>query len=85
MVRKLNLVRTAENAGKKLSPDQFAESLRHFVEAAQEQGAASKHALADYLTERGIRTPMGKRIWDHDGAGRLVARLKAIDARLGAE
>jgi hypothetical protein len=63
----------------KLTADQFAESLRPLVEQARGQGITSRHALADYLTERGIRTAMGKRIWDHDGAGRLLARLKKRD------
>jgi hypothetical protein len=64
----------------KLSPNQFAESLRPVIEEARVQGATSHHAVADYLTERGIRTARGRRIWDHDGARRLLARLKAIDA-----
>jgi hypothetical protein len=81
MARKLDLVRAAERPPEKLSPDQFAESVRPVVEAARHQGITSHHALADYLTERGIRTPMGKAIWDHDGAGRLLARLKRLNAR----
>ena len=73
--------------GQRATPtaDQFAESLRPIVEAARERGITSRHALADYLTSQGVRTPRGKPIWDHDGAGRLLARLRAIDARLGAE
>lgn len=62
----------------KLSPNRFAESLRPAVKAARQQGITSHHGLADYLTERGIRAFKGLRTWDHDSAGRPLARLKKL-------
>lgn len=68
-----------------VTADEFAESLRPIVEQAREMGITSHDKLADYLTEQGVRTATGLSIWGQDAARTLKARLKAINARQGAE
>jgi argininosuccinate lyase len=60
---------------------QFAESLRPIVEEARAKGITSHDRLADYLTEQGVPTATGHRIWGLDAARKLKARLKKLDAQ----
>jgi len=60
--------------------DKFVVSLRSIIDEARVQGVTSYHALADYLTARGIPTANGHGVWDHKAAGSLLRRLKLMDA-----
>lgn len=80
MPTKTECARHVANTPTKQSSDSFAESLRALVEQAHEEGVTSFYALADYLTERGIRTAAGRQFWSHDAAGRLLRRLRRLDA-----
>jgi hypothetical protein len=80
MAKNMDSARKAAVAARRQSPDEFAEGLRPMVEQARARGAQSYHALADYFTERGIKTAGGHEIWDHVSARRLLARLKKLDA-----
>jgi hypothetical protein len=47
------------------------------VERLRGEGVTSRHGLARALTERGVPTPRGGKVWTHTTVGRLMARTGA--------
>ena len=58
--------------------DELAVALSPVISHAVENGAKNAPQIADYLTERGILTPKGGRIWNDRHVYAILKRLKRI-------
>ena len=55
----------------------FATSLAPVIRQLQREGRASLKALADGLTERGIRTATGKLAWEPNQLAKVLSRISS--------
>ena len=64
----------AAAASRRVAAERAAHRLLLDVDRLREAGITSRQALARSLTERGVRTPRGGKVWTHTTVGRLLAR-----------
>ena len=57
-----------------------ARSLYPIVKECQSAGATSYRKLAECLTEKGIKTPLGKDVWNAGSVQTLMVQIKKIEA-----
>jgi DNA invertase Pin-like site-specific DNA recombinase len=55
----------------------FALDLAPVIKQMQMEGHTSLRSLADGLAQRGIRTPMGKLVWEVNQVAKLLARIRS--------
>jgi DNA invertase Pin-like site-specific DNA recombinase len=74
----------AAAVARRVAAERAAHRLLLEVERLRHTGTTSMRGLARALTERGILTPLGSRIWTHTTVRRLLARTDSRALRVSA-